>query len=302
MSMSFDSLISQKQPIIYDGATGTLLQQMGLPLRQAPETWVLDQPSTVYAAAESYVNAGAQIILTCTFGGTAVRLLDAGLDARAYEINRRAAELAKQAAGGRALVSGSIGPIGKLPLVLGTLNYADAVGQFADQARALADGGVDLFTVESMSDITEMLAAVEGARRAADLPVFASMSFDTGGKTLLGITPTYAAGELARANVAALGANCGHGPEEVTSIVQEMHAAARDVPIIAKPNAGLPEIRTDGVFYAVSPERFAAHAREWVHAGAKIVGGCCGTTPRYVEAVRDALWGGKPRMRNQVIE
>ncbi|MCL4393543.1 MAG: homocysteine S-methyltransferase family protein [Chloroflexi bacterium] len=303
MAITFEGLISLRTPIVFDGATGTLLQQMGLPMRQAPETWVLEQPASVYTAAESYVNAGAQIILTCTFGGTSVRLLDSGLDARAYEINRRAAELAKQAAGGHALVAGSIGPIGRLPLAMGTLTYTDAVEQFGEQARALAEGGVDLFSVESMSDVAEMMAAIEGVRRVADKPILASMSFDTQGKTLMGITPAYAALELSKAGVAAFGANCGRGPEDVTAILQEMHSTAHDALLIAKPNAGVPEIRAGGAVYPVPAERFAAHARDWVRAGARIVGGCCGTTPRYVEALRSAIGGGKSAStRRQLIQ
>lgn len=301
MTRTLGELLASKAPILYDGATGTFLQEMGLPLHHAPETWVLDRPANVYAAAEAYVNAGAQIILTCTFGGTAVRLREAGLEARAYEINRRAAELAKQAAGGRALVAGSMGPIGQLPLKLGALTYADAVDQFADQARALADGGVDIFSIESMSDLTEMRAAIEGSLRGGALPIFATLSFDTNGKTLLGVTPAMAATELARAKIAAFGANCGHGPEDIAAIVHEMRGAARDAVLIAKPNAGLPEMRAGKAEYPTPPARFAAFAREWVRAGARLVGGCCGTTPEYIAAVREALAGNKTTAARQQL-
>ena len=303
MALTLAELLLQKSPIIYDGATGTFLQEMGLPLRSAPETWVLDQPANVFTAASAYVHAGAQIILTCTFGGTALRLLEAGLDAHAYEINRRAAELAKEAAKGHALVAGSVGPIGQLPLILGSLTYTEAVEQFADQARALADGGVDLFSIESMSDIGEMKAAIEGVLRAANLPIFATMSFDTNGKTLTGITPTLAARELANARVAALGANCGQGPEDVATILQEMHSAAHDAILIAKPNAGIPEIRTGRVTYPIAPNRFAMFALDWVRAGARVIGGCCGTTPQYISAVREAVSPSKSAPnRQRVIE
>jgi 5-methyltetrahydrofolate--homocysteine methyltransferase len=302
MAITLPELLTQRSPIIYDGATGTFLQKMGLPLKSAPENWVLDQPANVFAAASAYVNAGAQIILTCTFGGTSLRLLQAGLDAQAYEINRRAAQLAKQAAEGRAVVAGSIGPIGQLPLILGTLTYSEAVEQFADQARALADGGVDLFSIESMSDLGEMKAAIEGALRGANLPIFATLSFDTNGKTLTGITPTLAAHELMDAHVAAMGANCGQGPEDVAAILHEMHAAARDAILIAKPNAGIPEIRTGQVTYPIPPARFAAFAHDWVRAGARIIGGCCGTTPQYIVALREALRpSGSSSSRQQVI-
>lgn len=302
MAKTLAELLAQRTPILYDGATGTFLQEMGLPMRRAPESWVLDQPANVFAAASAYVNAGAQIILTCTFGGTALRLLEAGLDAHAYEINHRAAQLAKQAAEGRALVAGSIGPIGLLSLSLGALTHTEAVGQFADQARALAEGGVDLLSIESMSDLAEMLAAIEGARRGADLPIFATMSFDTNGKTLTGITPTLAARELMNARVAAFGANCGRGPEDVAAILQEMRSAARDAVLIAKPNAGIPEIRAGKAVYNVPPARFAMFARDWARAGARIIGGCCGTTPQYVAAIREALSPSKSSpSRQQVI-
>lgn len=289
MTLTLSELLTQRTPIIFDGATGTFLQEMGLPLRQVPESWVLDQPASVFAAAEAYVNAGSQIILTCTFGGTSLRLLEAGLDARAYEINVRAAQLARQAAKGQALVAGSIGPIGQLPLMLGTLTYREAVEQFADQARALSEGGVDLFNIESMSDIAEISAAIEGAQRAADLPIFASMSFDTNGKTLTGITPTLAAQELMNAPVTAFGANCGHGPEDVMAILQEMRRVAREAVLIAKPNAGIPEIHAGKAVYNVPPARFAMFAREWVRADARIIGGCCGTNPQYIAAIRNLI-------------
>jgi 5-methyltetrahydrofolate--homocysteine methyltransferase len=289
MDKSVRDLLGQRAPIIYDGATGTFLQQLGMHVRQSPEAMVLEQPTLVLTAAEAYVNAGSQIILTCTFGGTAVRLLEAGLDARAYEINVRAAQLAKQAAGDRAFVAGSIGPLGKLPLAFGALTYPDAVDQFADQARALVDGGVDLIAIESMSDLQEIVAAIEGVRRITKLPVFASMSFDTNGRTLLGITPTLAARELLMKGVDAVGANCGHGPEDVAGIIREMRQSARDMVLIAKPNAGIPEVRPEGIIYPNDPVRFANYAREWVRAGANIIGGCCGSTPKHIATVKEAI-------------
>lgn len=236
------------------------------------------------------MNAGSQIILTCTFGGTAVRLLETGLDARAYEINLRAAQIAKQIARGRAFVAGSMGPLGKLPLAFGALSYQDATDQFADQARALIEGGVDLIAIESMSDLQEIHAAIDGVRCInAELPIFASMSFDTNGRTLLGITPTLAARELLMKNVDAMGANCGHGPEDMAGIIREMRNSARNAVLIAKPNAGIPEVTREGIIYPSDPERFATYAREWVRAGANIIGGCCGSTPKHITAIKEAL-------------
>jgi 5-methyltetrahydrofolate--homocysteine methyltransferase len=289
MKQTLHQLLAQRKPILYDGATGTFLQELGLPIGVAPEAWVLNDPARVYTAAEAYVNAGAQIILTCTFGGTAVRLLEAGLDARAFELNRHAAELAREAAGERALVAGSMGPLGRMQIAMGALTYADAVDQFADQATALAEGGVDLLQIESMSDRQEMKAAIEGARRVTDLPIFATMSFDTAGRTLLGVTPTIAARELVELKVNAIGANCGRSPEDMVALLREMRRAAPVMPLIAKPNAGIPEIRAGKAVYSITPEQFAAHARDWIRATAKIVGGCCGTTPAHIAAMRAVI-------------
>lgn len=288
-SETWDRLLAQKRPVFYDGATGTFLQEIGLPIGMAPEKWVMDDPARVFASAEAYVNAGSDIILTCTFGGTPFRLLDSGLDGQAYQVNRRAAELAKEAAGDRALVAGSIGPLGRLALTLGQVTYDDAVEQFATQAQALLDGGVDLFQIESFSDLVEVHAAIEGVRRWSDRPIFVTLSFDTGGKTLVGITPMLAARDLTDWKVAAFGANCGSGPENMPHILREMRSVAPDAMLIAKPNAGIPTLLAGKAVYSIDEEQFAAFACQWVDAGAKIIGGCCGTTPRYIQALRTGI-------------
>jgi 5-methyltetrahydrofolate--homocysteine methyltransferase len=284
-----DGLLSGDKPVLYDGATGTLLQEMGLAIGTVPEQWVLDNPAHVYMAAQAYVNAGAQIILTCTFGGTTFRLLDSGLEAQGYVINRRAAELAREAAGGRVLVAGSIGPLGRLAIASRQVVFEDAVDQFAAQAQALVDGGVDLLQIESMSDLDEVRAAVQGVRRVTDLPVFVTLSFDTDGRTLLGITPLLAARELAPLGLGALGANCGSGPEDMPTLLRMLHSVVPDMRLIAKPNAGIPTVFGGKAVYSISAEQFARYAVEWVAAGANIVGGCCGTTPAYIAEIRRQL-------------
>lgn len=291
--LGLNDLLANHRLVVLDGATGTLLQQLGLPLAHAPETWVLENPALVFTAAESYVNAGADIILTCTFGGTAARLQESGLADQAFQINQRAAQLAKEAAHGRALVAGSVGPLGRLQLTLGGLTYTEAVDQFAAQAQALALSGVDLFEIESFSDLAEIQAAIEGVRQISALPIFATLSFDTQGKTLTGITPTAAAQVLANLKVTALGANCGHGPWDVAGIIREMRAAAPGATLIAKPNAGLPIIGSGAPSYPVAPAKFALFARDWIRAGAQIVGGCCGSTPQHIAALRAEI-SGKP--------
>jgi 5-methyltetrahydrofolate--homocysteine methyltransferase len=287
--MTFEQLLAQNRPILYDGATGTWLRKLGLPRGVAPERWVLDNAAMVFAAAEAYVNAGAQMILTCTFGGTAFRLRDAGLERHAYDINRQAAQIAKQAARDRALVVGDIGPLGYLSVTLGAISYNQAVDHFADQARALADGGVDLFHVETVNDFKELRAAVTGIRNVSSLPILVTWSFSEQGKTLTGITPAQAARETMNLNVAAIGVNCGNGPWDTASILREIQRVVPDLPLIAKPNAGIPEHRGGDLIYPVDAARFALLARDWVRAGVKIIGGCCGTTPEYIAALNAEL-------------
>lgn len=299
--LTLAELLAQNRPVVHDGATGTFLQQLGLPLNTAPETWVLENGALIFSAAEAYVNAGAQIILTCTFGGTEFRLRRARLDKHAETINRTAAQLAKEAAHGRAFVAGSLGPLGTVALKLGEIGYAEAVDQFAAQAHALAAGGADLFQIESMSDMQEMQAAIEGVRQVSPLPIFATLSFDSQGKTLLGITPTFAAKELAQLGCNAIGANCGHGVWDVAGIIREMRAAVANAVLIAKPNAGIPETRAGKLVYPVEPAKFAQFAREWVRAGAKIIGGCCGTTPEYIAAVRQEFESKPARDHRQML-
>ena len=301
MPLTLNELLNQSRPIVYDGATGTLLRNLGLPVGVAPENWVLDNAAMVFSAAEAYVNAGAQMILTCTFGGTEFRLREAGLELQAYEVNRQAAQLAKEAARGRALIVGDIGPLGYLALSLGALSYTEAVSQFTVQAEALIEGGVELFHIETMSDLKEVQAAIQGVRQASALPIFVTLSFDTQGKTLTGITPAQAAQELTRWKVDAIGANCGNGPWEMASILHEMHHVAPETPLIAKPNAGLPERRVNETVYPVDPARFALLARDWVRADAKIIGGCCGTTPEYIAAINAELGNAAPPAHRQVL-
>jgi 5-methyltetrahydrofolate--homocysteine methyltransferase len=270
-----------------------MLQRAGLPVGTPPERWVYANPAPIVGLHQAYVEAGADVILTCTFGGTLPRLSRDGLDAHADEINRRAVELARQAAGTRAFVAGDIGPTGELLAPWGTLLFEDAVAIFARQAAALAQGGADLFQIETMSDLEEVRAAVEGARRAApDLPIFVTMSFDSGGRTMMGVRPEDAAQLLSSLGVAAMGSNCGREVEETASAVRAMHAAAPTIPVIVKPNAGLPRMENGQPVYDMTPAALAAHAPPWVAEGFKVIGGCCGTTPDHIRAIAQTLKAG----------
>lgn len=283
--------LASRQVLIADGATGTMLQSAGLPTGVPGEAWVLDRPEQILALHRTYLQAGSQLILTTTFGGSRARLAKAGLDHQVEAINRRAAELARQAAGDEAYVGGDIGPTGEMMQPLGKLTYETAVEFFAEQARALAAGGVDVIYIETMSDLNEARAAVQGAQQACDLPVFCTFSFDTRGRTNMGVRPSQAAQTMAALGVAAVGANCGHAPEEVLEILPQMREAAPAVYLIAKPNAGIPRMVQRQVVYDATPERMAELARQYVELGARIVGACCGSSPAHISAIAAAIHG-----------
>jgi 5-methyltetrahydrofolate--homocysteine methyltransferase len=271
-----------------DGATGTMLQSQGLDDGGLPESWVLEQPDRIRALHASYVQAGSNIVLTCTLGGTRFRLAHAGLENRTAELNQRAAELARQAAGDRVFVAGDMGSTGQILAPLGPLSPAEAADGYAEQAAALAEGGVDFLLLETLSDLAEAKAAVEGARRVTDLPIFVTFSFDTHGRTMMGVRPAQAAQEMAPL-VEGLGANCGRDPEEFPGFLAAMAAAAPNAILWAKPNAGLPRLDGDLVVYDSSPATMAQVALHLRQAGARVIGGCCGTTPAHIAAMAQAL-------------
>lgn len=280
-------------PVLADGAMGTMLFAAGLEAGEAPERWNLDNPDQVRAVHRGYLKAGARIILTNSFGGNRFRLALHGLQDRVAEVNLAAARLASHeiaAAGVDALAAGDIGPSGELLVPLGTLDPDAAADAFAEQAAALVAGGVHLLWIETMSDLRELEAAVRGARRAApEIPIVATMSFDTRGRTMMGVTPTQAAETLAGLRVDALGANCGRGPEEALAAVEAMGRAEPHLPIVAKPNVGLPELVGMRAVYRTEPAAMAEWARRFRDAGAKIIGACCGSTPAHVAAMARAL-------------
>jgi 5-methyltetrahydrofolate--homocysteine methyltransferase len=282
--------------LVADGATGTMLQAAGLPTGMPGEAWILQQPEEIMKLHRAYLEAGSQLILTSTFGGTRSRLRKAGLDGQVQEINRRAAALARQAAGGSSdsrrgdvYVGGDIGPTGEMMPPLGKLTYEIAVEVFAEQARALAEGGADCIYIETMSDLNEARAAVEGAQQACDLPVFCTFSFDTHGRTSMGISPTQAAQTMAAMGANAIGANCGHAPEEVLDFLPIIREGAPGIPLIAKPNAGIPRMVKRQVVYDAGPERMAELAIRYIELGACIVGACCGSSPDHIAAMAAAL-------------
>lgn len=292
MANRFLDLLARNEPILADGSMGTMLMSKGLLFGDPPETWNVlpDKRDHVRAVHRGYLDAGSQIVLTNSFGGTAFRLKLHNLQDRVYELNHAAAALAREEAGDGAVVAGSIGPSGELFEPMGALTYAVAVEGFKHQAEGLAAGGADVLWIETMSDLQEVRAAVEGARQAApDLPIVATMTFDTRGFTMMGVSPADAVAALGELGLAAIGGNCGNGPAEIEGVVFGMHAADEHQPLIAKSNAGMPEMIDGDAVYSGTPDVMAEYARRVRALGATIIGACCGSTPAHIAAMHHAL-------------
>ncbi len=292
-SARFRDLIEGGGPILADGAMGTMLFSAGLQFGDPPEVWNLTHPEVIRGIHRGYLDAGSQILMTNTFGGNRLRLGLHGLSERVDELNRTAAILLRaevNAAGGHALVAGDIGPTGEIVAPLGTLDYEIAVDVFREQAASLIAGGVDLIWIETMSDLNEIKAAIEGVRRVSPgIALVTTMTFDTRGHTMMGVSPEQAVEALAAWGADAIGGNCGNGPDELIPVVQRMHAVAPDVVLVAKSNAGMPELIDMKAVYRANPVTMADQVVEMRTAGATIVGGCCGSTPDHLRAIAAAV-------------
>ena len=280
--------------VLADGATGTNLFRAGLETGYPPELWNVERPEDITALHTSFIDAGSQLILTNSFGGTAHRLRLHAADDRVGELNLAAAKLARQAAddgrdrhGHEIVVAGSIGPTGELFEPMGALDHADALAAFTEQAEALAAGGVDLLWIETMSSLEEVKAAIEAAS-AVGLPAASCMTFDTAARSMMGVTPADFASKSIGFGADYVGANCGIGPAELLHSVSEIITTA-SVPVIAKGNCGIPAYLDGAIHYHGTPELMADYACLARDAGVRIIGGCCGTTPDHVAAMRAAL-------------
>jgi 5-methyltetrahydrofolate--homocysteine methyltransferase len=293
-SQAFLARLRSGEVLLADGAAGTQLQNMGLEAGLAPETWVLERPDKIRALHRSYVEAGADAILTCTFGGTRYRLAGHGLESQVVEINFRAAELAREVASEDIFVAGDMGPTGQLLKPLGALSPEEMTSAYAEQASSLADGGADFLLIETMSDLGEARSAIEGARRTTDLPIICTFSFDTHGRTMMGIKPEAVALEIGPL-VEGVGANCGRDPAEFEGFVRAMRQVAPEAVLWAKPNAGLPQLVGDDVVYDATPKYMGQIALGLREAGAQAIGGCCGTTPEHIAAMAKRLEGAGSR-------
>lgn len=290
---SFLSLLGSRV-LVFDGAMGTMLQAAGLPPGGCPEVWNVERPDVVAGVHRAYVDAGAHIVETNTFGGNRVKLRHYGLERRVGEINGQAVSLARQAVGDRALVAASLGPTGLFVEPLGDMTFQEAYDVFAEQAEACAAAGADLFIVETMADLGEARAAVMAAKERTGLPVVAQLTFAEGGRTFTGTDPETAVLVLASAGADVVGANCSVGPAELLGVVERMADVGR-VPVSVQPNAGLPRLvgGTETVF-PLGPEEFASWGPRLVAAGASLVGGCCGTTPEHIRLLAGAVGGLAP--------
>ncbi len=293
MTNPIDALIAEKGVLLADGATGTNLFAMGLAAGEAPELLNETAPETIVKLHQGFVDAGADIILTNSFGGTRHRLKLHHAQDRVFELNKRAAEIARSVAdpaGRRVIVAGSVGPTGELLVPLGAMTYEDAVDAFAEQIEGLKAGGAEVAWIETMSAPDEIRAAAEAAIRVG-LPYTYTGSFDTAGRTMMGLLPKdihAVADGLAEAPLG-VGANCGVGASDILASLLDMTAAKPEATVIVKGNCGIPEFRGSEIHYSGTPELMSDYVRLAVDAGAKIVGGCCGTSFAHLAAMRKAL-------------
>jgi 5-methyltetrahydrofolate--homocysteine methyltransferase len=291
MSALLDAL--DDGPLLGDGAMGTMLQDLGNDEGGAPELWNVERVDVVEGVLEGYASSGSRLLTTNTFGGTRARLQMHGLEDRVEELNRAAAALARSVADRHpgTFVLGDIGPSGELMEPMGDLTIDSAAELFAEQVRGLVAGGVDGILIETMSDLSEVEAAVTAARKEAPgLPVFATLSFDTNLRTMMGVSPAMAVQAISDMGVDVVGANCGRGLDEMRIIAAQLaEAGAGRVRLMVQSNAGLPKLQGDTFVFDGTPEEMAGYAVEMRDLGFTVIGACCGSTPAHIAAMRDAL-------------
>jgi 5-methyltetrahydrofolate--homocysteine methyltransferase len=286
--------IFKKRVLIFDGAMGTELIRRGLLPGECPESWNINRHEAVEEIHKAYIEAGAEVIETNTFGANRVKLRNFGLSDKVRELNFRAVEIAKKASGGRALVALSVGPTGMLMEPHGNLSFEEARNTFREQMESALEAGPDLIVIETMSQLQEARAALIAARELTSIPVVATMTFEESGRTLMGTDPTTALVVLLSLGADIVGVNCSLGPDKMANILSEM--ARFNVPLIVQPNAGIPELIDGRTVYRLSPQDFAGYCEKLAKIGASAIGGCCGTTPEHIRLLKKALSGARPKV------
>ena len=285
-------LLGDDTPVLIDGGMGTLLQERGLEGGGAGELWNVEHPDVIRKIHTEYAEAGARILTTNTFGGSEPRLAMHGLGDRVHEVNKAAAEIAREVASQHgAFVAGNLGPTGELLEPMGTMTQGEASAIFEAQLRGLVDGGIDVVIIETISDLAEMRAAIAAVKAVApELPIIATFSFDTNLHTMMGLAPAQAVTELAGSGVDAVGANCGRGLDELESIVTAMvDVRPEGLLLVGQSNAGLPHLVGDRFVYDATVDDVTEHAVRLRDLGIDLIGSCCGSNPAFTAAIRDAL-------------
>lgn len=283
--------LAAKGALVSDGAWGTFLIAEGLAAGECPELWNATHPDVIRNIAKSYVDAGADCIITNSFGGSRIKLSHYGLADRATELNEAAARLVREVAGNSRHVLGSIGPTGKF-LMMGDVTEEELYGTFREQAIALEAGGANACCVETMADLDEARTAVRAAKENTNLEIVCTFTYshaESGYRTMMGVAPAEMAVAIVAAGADIIGTNCSLGPEEMVEIVKELRAAAPGIPILVHPNAGKPCHTDSGDEYPLTPEEMKAQVAPLRAAGASIIGGCCGTNPKHIAAIAEAL-------------
>jgi 5-methyltetrahydrofolate--homocysteine methyltransferase len=291
-------LVKSGKILVSDGAWGTFLQEKGLAPGECPELWNIERPGDVLDIARSYIDAGADMIETNSFGANAFKLASFNLSSRSAEINKAAAQISRQAAGTNKYVLGSIGPTGKL-LMMGDVTPEELYEAFKVQAIGLSDGGADALAIETMSDLEESRIAIRACKENTSCEVICTMTFDKTSEssfhTMMGVTPTQMTLELIQAGADIIGANCGNGIENMIGIVKEIRNALGSVPVLIHANAGAPVFQNGKTLFPESPEQMAGYVDDLIKAGANIIGGCCGTTPHHIIKIVEAVKSGNTR-------
>lgn len=281
----FKKLISKEGVILLDGSSGVELQKRGMPSNICPEKWAIENPAHLMKLQKEYIDAGSRIIYTFTFGANPVKLNEYGLKDETYSINKKLAKISKNIAKKKALVAGDIAPTGQFPEPFGDISFEEFVKKYKIQVKGLLDGGVDLFVIETMMDLQETRAAIFAVKELCNLPVIVSMTFDESKRTLTGTTPEAAVVSLQAIGIDAVGVNCSTGPDKMIEVVKLMSKYAK-IPVIAKPNAGIPRLQNGKTVFDMDANTFASYTKKLISSGACLIGGCCGTNPEFIKLMK----------------